>query len=161
MINYQWQGTPCTVRFGYVVQQENTEKPLYWYNFECCTHEQLDGSFKHEHMCFANGKHFSCIPAIEVTQGNQTFKLANHYGIGINKLIKGGWPNHNHFSLDGPFTEDDPSHWVYKELELDEYERHESARRDWQRKTHPEDFAKMEAFRESMRNSFKHLGIRL
>lgn len=157
MSAYQWQGTPCLVRFGYVTQQENTEKPLYWYNFECNTHEQLDGSFAPEHMVFSNGRHFACIPAIEVTQGKSIFLLANHYGIGVSKLIKGGWPYHTHFSLDGEFKEDDAPYYAYKEFDLEEYERHESARKDWQRKVYPKEFSDMEKFRESIRNSFKGL----
>lgn len=149
---YQWQGEPVSVRFGYVQQEENTEKPMYWYNFECYNRAQLDDTFKPDHFVHANGKHFALIPAIEVTYNDRTFLLANHYGIGVNKLLKGGWPNSTHFSLDGKFKESCAPYFMYTKFDLEEYERHESARRDWQRKAYPEEFERMEALRKTAIN---------
>jgi|GEM_PF-3125348 hypothetical protein len=150
MKKYQWQGDPVSVRFGYVNQQENSEKPLYWYNFECYTKEEIDGSFKDDHFVKSNGNHFSLIPAIEVTtkQGNK-FLIANHYGIGVSKLLKGGWPNHTHFSLNGTFEESGARYFAFKSFDLDAFERHESERRNWQKITYPIEFEKMEQFRNS------------
>jgi hypothetical protein len=155
---YQWQGEPVTVRFGYVNQQENLEKPMYWYNFECCTKEEIDGSFRDEHMVKANGKHFALIPAVEVeSQSGYKFLLANHFGIAVSKLIKGGWPNHAHFSLDGEFSENKAPYYAFKKFDLAGYENHENERRKWQKKTFPQEFERMEQFRASMRNFSKTL----
>jgi len=154
---YQWRGEPCEVKFGYVIQSENKEKPLYWYNFECYNSKQLDDTFKPDHMVKDNGDHFALIPAVQISQGKSTFVLANHYGIGLSKLIKGGWPNHAHFSLDGEFKESNAEYDAIKEFDLDGYERHESARKDWQRKNYPKEFADMENLRNSMRNHIKNL----
>jgi len=148
---YQWQGEPVTVRFGYVNQHENASKPMYWYNFECYTKEEIDGSFKDDHMVKNNGNHFALIPAVEVTsETGYTFLLANHYGIGVSKLLKGGWPNHAHFSLDGDFSESKARYFAFRKFDLDGYEKHESERRNWQRKNYPIEFARM----EQLRNSF-------
>jgi len=32
---YFWQGKPVKVQFGYCKVQENKERPLWWYNYEC------------------------------------------------------------------------------------------------------------------------------
>lgn len=153
MKKYQWQGEPVKVKFGYVVQQENSEKPMYWYNFECYNKQELDGSFKDDHFVKDNGKHFSLISAIQVeSNAGYKFLLANHYGIGVAKLLKGGWPNHTHFSLDGEFTESKAPYFAFKVFDLDGYEKHESARRNWQRKTYPIEFDRMEQFRKGFIN---------
>ncbi len=145
---YQWQGEPVTVKFGYVLQQENKEKPMYWYNFECHTKEQINGDREIDHMVMNNGSHFSLIPAIKVTTGSDSeFLLANHFGIGVRKLLKGGWPNHAHFSLNGEFKESAAPYFKIASFDLDGYEKHESDRRSWQKKEYPEQFEKLEALR--------------
>lgn len=142
---YQWQGEPVKVKFGYVLQEEAVEKPMYRYNFECYTKEEIDGIFKVDHFVQSNGKHFSLIPAIEVESNTgYKFKLANHYGIGITKLLKGGWPNHAHFSLDGSFKESNAHYFAFKKFDLEGYENHESERRSWQKKNYPVEFERME-----------------
>jgi hypothetical protein len=153
--NYEWQGKPCDVLFGYVLQEENTEKPLYWYNFECHTKEKPDGSFKPERMCCANGKHFAVIPAVQVTQDGYSFLLANHYGIGVHKLKNGGWPNYAHFSLNGKFEESSAPYFAFKKFDLEEYERHESERRKWQKKEYPVNFEKLELLRQAGKSLYK------
>lgn len=148
---YQWQGKPVSVKFGYVNQQENVEKPMYWYNFECYTKEDENGNFDDDHFVKSNGNHFALIPAIEVeAQNGYKFLLANHFGIGVSKLLKGGWPNHAHFSLNGEFTEDKAPYHAIKKFDLEGYENHESERRKWQKKTYPDHFEKM----EQLRNGF-------
>lgn len=150
--NYQWHGEPVAVRFGYVKQKENTEKPLFWYNFECHNEKQLDDSYQTDRMCSGDGRKFALIPAIEVTQGTQTWVIANHYGIGVNKLLKGGWPNSTHFSLQGEFKEESAPYFKITEFDLEEFEYHEYHRRTWQKDNYPEEFERMERLRESMRN---------
>lgn len=144
---YLWQGEPVSVKYGYVVQCENKEKVMFWYNFECNTKQPLNGYREPDHMVMDNGDHFSLIPAIEVTYQDQTFTLANHYGIGISKLLKGGWPNHAHFSLMGEFKESNEPWFKITSFDLEGYEKHESDRRNWQKKEYPEQFEKMEALR--------------
>lgn len=153
---YQWYGLPVKVKHGFVTQRENTEKPMYWYNFECYNNQMIDGRFEPNHEPDPDGLKHAYIPAIEITQGNQTFVIANHCGIGVSKLLKGGWPNHAHFSLDGKFEE--AWDWTAKitKFDLEAFEYHESERRKWQKATYPEEFAKMERLRES----FKTLNIK-
>ncbi|WP_256013151.1 hypothetical protein [Desertivirga xinjiangensis] len=133
--NYQWQGEPVSVRFGYAYQEENPEKPLFWYNFECHNEEKLDGSYEDRKSHAINGKYFALIPAVEVTTSTgYKFLLSNHCGIGVNKLLKGGWPNATHFSLTGDFKESEEPYFKFTAFDLDAYEKHESARRTWQKK---------------------------
>jgi hypothetical protein len=156
MKTYQWQGEPVEVQFGYVTQEENSEKPMYWYNFECYNREKLEGGFKPGRDVFANGKHFACIPALKVTSKNgYSFLLANHYGIGVNKLLKGGWPNMPHYSLDGEFSESILPYFRITKFDEDGYCNHESARKDWQKKEYPEEFERLERFRAGFKIAHK------
>ena len=149
---YQWQGTPCEVIFGYVLQHESIEKPLYWYNFECYNRQQPDDSFKEDRMVSANGLHYACIPAVKVTQGQQSFLLANHCGIGFHKLINGGWPNYSHFSLNGKFEESNAPYFAFKKFNLEDYEHHESERNNWQRRTYAQEYAKLKEIRDNFKS---------
>ena len=124
---YQWQGEPVKVYFGNCVISTNKEKPLYWYNYECIQ-ISINGSYN--------------FPAILVECHDQKFVLSNHYGIGVHKLLRGGWPNMTHFSLDEGkfrFNEDD-----YKIEEFDEkgYLEYEKARSEWQKWAYPEEYEK-------------------
>ena len=150
---YQWQGEPVEVRFGYVYQEENTEKPIFWYNFECNNKEELNGDFKHDHFVANNGNHFALIPAVEVTYGKEkSFLLANHYGIGVHKLINGGWPTYAHFSLSGQFKESAAPYFAIKQFDLLGYEEHESKRNNWQKANFPEEYSRLESLRDTIRN---------
>lgn len=146
--DYKWQGEPVNVLFGYVVQYENTGKPMYWYNFECLTSEKLNGNREPDHFVMSDGKHVAIIPAIKViSQSGYEFLLANHFGIGVAKLLKGGWPNHCHFSLEGKFEESNEPYNKITSFDLEGYEKHESDRRNWQKKEYPEQFERLEALR--------------
>jgi hypothetical protein len=149
---YQWQGTPCEVKFGYVIQEENIENPLYWYNFECCTKQNMDGGFVPDHNVSSSGKHLAVIPALQVSQGGQTFMIANHHGIGVSKLEKGGWPNHTHFSLRGTFHENSTSFYAIKELDLEAFQNHESERNKWLKANYPKEYERLENLRNSIRD---------
>lgn len=147
---YQWQGEPVKVRFGVVIQYENAEKPMYWYNFECNTREEINGEIKINHMVSNSGKHLALIPAVEVEMADgDKILLANHYGIAVHKLANGGWPNYGHFSLDGEFKEDNASYYAFKKFDLEGYEQHESNRRNWQKKNFPKEFERLELLRLS------------
>lgn len=144
MSKYQWQGTPARVQFGYVHQEENTDKPLYWYNYECSL-ERIGAEFN---------KRFALIPAIKVTQGNQSFVISNYAGLGVHKLLNGGWPNYAHASLDGKFHESEERHWRILSFNEDEYAERESERNNWFAKEFPEEFKKLQALKQA---GYKHL----
>jgi hypothetical protein len=138
---YQWQGEPVSVIFGYCVVAANQEKPLWWYNYECA----LDRDTK------------SCICVIKVIlKTGETFLLANHFGIGVHKLLNGGWPNYQHFSIDGNFSTSSPDPWQLK-FDLEGFEDHESKRRIWQKENFPDEFERMERLRMSMQNLQKQI----
>lgn len=129
---YCWQGQPVKVRFGYCLIQENKEKPLWWWNYEV----------------LEMGKEI--IEAIEVTTDDgHVFVIANHFGCGVGKLEKGGWPNFPHFSLDGcDFRESfkikivkyDPVRHFLRELDRDK----------WMKKTyqHTDEYKRMMGLRD-------------
>lgn len=144
-MNYQWQGEPVSVKFGYTMVKENKEKPLWWYNFECNVKQNIHD----EYIPSYGTTGMALIPSIQVSQGNSVFIIANHFGIGVSKLIKGGWPNHSHFSVNGEFTEDN-DFAIYEFDELS-YSKHESERNKWQKENYHDEYKKL----EDMRNSFK------
>lgn len=133
--NYCWHGEPVEVKFGYCNISENTEKPMYWYNYECRTSSVIGSAL---------------IPAIYITsKDGQQWVIANHFGIGIYKLLQGGWPNCTHFSLDkNTFKEAKEKYFAIREFDHDAYSEHESARRKWQKREYPEEFEKMESLRK-------------
>lgn len=136
--NYEWQGDPVEVKFGFCKVLEVPEKPLWWYNYECSINRVRN----------ASERRFALIPAIQVTQYGRTFVLANHFGIGHNKLIKGGWPNHAHFSMSGcKFTEDNSPEWKRTSFYYDGYAKHEAEREKWQRENYPEEYKQIEALK--------------
>jgi hypothetical protein len=131
-MKYQWQGEKIKVRFGNCIVTEKKDRPLYWWNYEC----------------HPEGK--ACIPAIEITtQHGNTFMIANHFGIGVHKLINGGWPNYTHFSLEGKFST--KPQLKYSEFDLDGYSHYEADREIWQAINYPEEYRKMKAIREAGR----------
>lgn len=137
--NYQWQGIPVEVIFGRCLVHINKEKPLWWYNFEC----HKTGKAK-----------IAALKIIYVDKhGKQEFCIANHYGIGILKLLNGGWPNCNHFSLPlDTFLSNKEDKWWYEKTTLfDEagYSAHEAARILWQKETHPEEYERNQRFKKS------------
>lgn len=145
MSKYKWQGEHCEVEFGYTMVKENKEKPLWWYNFECNVRQNLYDEYIPSYGTTGIG----LIPSIRVKQGNSIFIISNHFGVGASKLLKGGWPNHQHFSVNGEFTQDEE----FAIYEFDElaYSKHESERHKWQKENYPVEFQKM----EDLKNSFK------
>lgn len=131
---YKWQGEPVNVRFGNVAVKMNYENPLCWYNFECAK---------------SVTRKSECIPALEITTNSGSkFCISNHHGIGVYKLLRGGWPDCVHFSLPNNFAT-----WPsLKETKFDEvrYSKHESERRKWQKETFPEEFEKLQALKKSI-----------
>lgn len=122
--NYCWHGEPVEVVFGCSYVSENVDKPMYWYNYECRNSSVIGNDL---------------IPAIKITlKDGQSWVIANHFGIGIYKLLQGGWPNCVHFSLDlDTFKEDKAKHFKLTEFDHDRYSEHEAARRKWQKANTP------------------------
>lgn len=136
---YKWQGEPVKVRFGYCKVKENKEKPLYWYNYECSD----------------SPKGFAFVAAIEVTYGNEVFRIANHYGIGAYKLKKGGWPNCRHFSIstEFEFVESHEKWCNLREFNEREFAAHEAARDRWQKKNYPKEYEAVESLKAYMKQN--------
>jgi len=140
----KWHGEVVQIEHINVLVTQNKEKPLFWYNFEC----ELNAPYTK-----------AMLPAIEITtQEGNTFIIANHNGIGLNKVRKGGWPDQPHFSFDekdivqiirrgekGFYTIDSFCERDYSDLE--------NQRRLWQKENFPEEFEKSEALRKMLRKS--------
>lgn len=138
--NYAWHGESVKVRFGLATVKRHKEKPLYWYNYECTIeHPEYDSAH---------------ISAVEITtKYGYVFVIANHFGIGVHKLLAGGWPSHQHFSIsdDFKFTEHKEYRLYDGEFDLQGFEEHESARRKWQRENFPDEFEKSDQLRKLIR----------
>jgi hypothetical protein len=127
---YSWQGTKVHIDFGYCEVKHNDKNAIWWTNYECSL--QSDG--------------IAIIPAVRVNYNGNSFVLSNHFGIAIHKLQNGGWPNMQHFSLsDAAFTCTNNSFYNIKQFNEFQFKVREKQRREWQRKTHPKEFAQMEA----------------
>ena len=119
---YFWQGKPVRVQFGYCKVQENKEKPLWWYNYECFLNKTEECTI---------------IEAIKI-EVKKPFVIANHFGIGVYKLMHGGLPDCEHYSL--PLESFSPC----KPIEQDEifniegYSDHERGRIKWFFEKYPE-----------------------
>lgn len=138
--NYQWQGEKVKVTFGCCKVKENIEKPLYWYNYECLWDDYHNkdkrGEFKG-----------AFIPAIKVKHEDYEFVISNHFGVGVHKLINGGWPNYRHYSLplDGfigkdSLTIDEQIMYITREFDMASFQDHEDKRSKWQKIHYPNEF---------------------
>lgn len=141
MKNLKWQGKEVKVENAWLKVYENKEHPLWWSNFE------VD-------ICNSNltmAANYAIIEALKITYEDSIFYISNHLGIGIRKLRKGGWPNHQHFSFHN-IQECEVKHGrsITTSFCLKEYEKHESARRKWQQKNFPHEFAKSERLRKML-----------
>lgn len=138
---YFWQGEPVDYKFGMCLVRENKAKPMYWYNFECSLTYPLG---------------WALIPAIKITYNNESFCIANHFGIGAHKLKNGGWPNYSHFTLPVDTFEELPWHMghIIRQFDEEGYAKHEAERRAWQKDQYPEEFSKIERLK-NLRNLFK------
>lgn len=131
MRKYFWHGEPVKVTFGYCHVKENVEKPMWWYNYEVL------------------GICEPVIHAIKIDNGVHEWVISNHFGIGVNKLKKGGWPDTTHFSLPIEKFSPDPIGAIRYFDELG-FAEHEANRRKWQKERFPDLYEKMETLRRSM-----------
>jgi hypothetical protein len=133
---YFWQGEPVKVQFGYCKVQENKEHLLWWYNYECSLNKS---------------RLYTIIEAIKIETENP-FVISNHFGIGVYKLINGGWPDCEHYSL--PLESFSPC----KPIEQDEifniegYSNHERGRIKWFFEVYPEESKRL-------KNLKKHISL--
>lgn len=118
---YMWNGDHVTVRFGYVIAQVIEKYPLHWMNYEAV----------------ATGRD-NLIPALEVLLPSGEVRLiANHYGVGIKKLLDNSMlvlmtiPNHL------PFVE--ARQFTITDFDKRAFEEHEKSRIIWQRMNFPEE----------------------
>ena len=152
---YFWQGEPVRIEFGAAYPEENKEKPLFWYNYECNCDFLQDKPIYDTHK-------FCMLPAIKIYYKDQKpFIISNHFGIGVNKLLKGGSPRHTHFSFADNVkfeTIDELESWVLKQsfkiTEFDEegFSNYEAKRNKWQKENFPEEYEEMEKFKNSFRS---------
>lgn len=150
----KWQGEPIIARFGFSIVKENKDKPMWWYNFECNVHQNSYDEYIPSYGMMG----IAAIPAIEVTQHEQTFVIANHFGIGWHKLINGGSPTYSHFSItDGKFSQDNGKEWVFKEFDEEGFVKHESERSKWQKENFPEEWQNVQALKSAMRSHLTKL----
>lgn len=137
---YKWHGEPVIATFGSVLTKPNIEKPLWWYNYECAISKNS----------------MALLPAIRVeTKSGEVFVIANHFGIGVHKLLNGGWPNYQHFGLDtDKFTEADGQidrYLFIKSFDEEEFSKHESERDKWQKENYPKEYEAAEALRAAFK----------
>lgn len=152
---YQWHGEPVKTEFGYCRVTENKEKPLYWYNYECLWDDY------HQKERRSALEKFAHVPAIRVTSEGHSFCIANHHGIGVHKLINGGWPSHRHMSLpvegfvpESELPVDERILYAIRKFDLEAFEQYESERRKWQKRNYPEEFARMDELRKAGGRAF-------
>ena len=149
---YFWNGESVKTDFGVAYQPENTEKPLYWYNYECNWDSVLNKPIY-------NTKKIAMIPAIKVTtKKGYVFFIANHFGIGANKLMKGGTMRQRHFSLDDNVKFEGVedlgilrNEYSIREFDEDGFVEYESKRERWQKENFPKEFERLQALKDSFK----------
>ncbi|MCG9971021.1 hypothetical protein [Christiangramia crocea] len=142
MKKYEWQGVPVKIDHVNIYVKESKKSPLYWYNYEVATQQDIAGDY-------------AIVPALRVKHPESVFYIANHFGIGIHKLINGGWPNYNHFSfhkddIKNVFEESGDYVWNRKNFDLIGYQEYEAERRKWQKKNFPKEVEEMDALRSTI-----------
>lgn len=130
----KWQGEEVAAEHVTLKIYENKDKPLWWSNYEVC-------------LASRDASIYALVPALKITYNERVFYISNHFGIGLRKLRKGGWPNHQHFGFD----------------EIEEYKSclerfdsycerdfidHERSRRIWQMTNFPKEFEASERLRK-------------
>lgn len=143
---YQWHGKPVRVEFGYSRVEEDKEKPLYWYNYHCHINDEYHGVINRSSMRLKSAH----IPAIRITDHTgYSFAIGNMLGIGVHKVLNGGWPNIGHYSLpdsgfvsESTLTNDAIKVYVFKKFELEEYEAYSIRREAWFKSEYPEEYKK-------------------
>ncbi|WP_036383983.1 hypothetical protein [Muricauda sp. MAR_2010_75] len=147
-IPLKWQGEVVKVQAVCIKVTEEKERPLYWSNFEVDQQRSIN-----------LGHDYAIIEALKIWyRDSDSFYISNHFGIGIRKLRKGGWPNHTHFSFPDNCEEVDicrNGKWFSTtSFCLKDYQAHEAARREWQKKNFPVEFERHEQLRAQIK-SFK------
>lgn len=148
MSEYKWNGQPAAVEFGSCLVRTNEENPLWWYNFECYPSGKahiptLRITIEHgSRVCFTSNTFIG-------KEKMYTFMISNHFGIGVHKLLNGGWIEYTEFSIEGSFSTNIAARIT--KFDLEGYEAHEAERAKWQQRNHPEEWAKKQALRYTIR----------
>lgn len=131
----KWQGKNVKVEALELKVREVKDKPLYWSNFD--VEQQRSINLGHD---------YAIIEALKIWYSDKPFYISNHFGIGIRKLRKGGWPGHTHFGFNGNFEEYRTNSQFFPTINfcLKDYEYQEALRREWRKKNYPEEFEKNE-----------------
>lgn len=129
LLKYKWHGKPVGVTFGICTVQKHEEKPLMWWNYEV-------------HLGLLQ------IPVVRIQTDTAAFMISNHFGIGVYKLERGGWPDLQHFGISGMFK---ARTWGKTNFDQAGFQAREQARSAWQKENFPEEYAKVEALREAAR----------
>ena len=127
-----WQGEIVKIEHVTLKVYENIISPLWWSNYEIAINTAPNN--------------YALLPAIKVI-GHNTFYISNHFGIGIRKLRKGGWPNHQHFSFENPQEHKKCLESFESYCEKDFIE-HEAKRISWQKENYPIEFERSERLRK-------------
>ena len=129
MQQYKWQGEVVQITFGYSEVNYNEKRALWWSNYECSKQQDK----------------IAIIPSVRVMYRDKSFVIANHFGVAVQKLTQGGWPQYTHFSLsDAPFTSTQNSVYNIKKFDEKKYAVHEQARSKWQQKNFPQQYNQMQ-----------------
>lgn len=126
----EWQGEPVKIDCGYCTVTPIADKPLFWFNYECANSE-TPGEAK--------------IPALKVKcKDGDEFVISNHFGIGIHKLNRGGWPDQQHFSLPMDKFTSAGGEYIILHFDKKEFDQYELKRDEWQMKEHPEEWTRIQ-----------------
>ena len=119
---YKWDGEPVQVEHVDIIVKEHKQKPLYWWNYEV----SLTG---------ASATNKAVISSLKITaKDGEVFYISNHFGIGLNKLRKGGmWTQASyHFDEEYIVKIQGAIHRNIK-FRLDKYEEYEKGRLKWRK----------------------------
>ena len=138
----KWQGEKIKATPVIVAVRQNVEKPLCWYNYE--VHKYITEN------SYATDR--ALLEGILIEYKDQKFCISNHLGVGINKLRKGGWPNHAHYSLPiENIVEDSYPISISTSFNLDDFLDHEAQRTKWMKDNFPIEYEKHRALIKSLK----------
>ena len=125
-MKYYWQGESVKIKFILAQVAPDLKNPIYWFNYECALSENSTAK----------------IPCVQVFYRDEPFIIANHFGIGVHKMINGGWPNFPHHSIgdNEPFEPDENPILVFDKMG---YKRHEESRDEWREKNYPAEYKRL------------------
>lgn len=135
--DYRWNDQPIDkVEFGYATVVENTQKPMYWYNYDI----------------HASGQPSLKMAAIRITQNGESFVIANIYGSGFRKITNGGTADLQHFGLTGNNTFVEDKSFAIKAYDKEGLDKRQEMANDYFLHKEPELFKKFDSLRRLAKN---------